>query len=245
MADFAEDKVLFHNDSLSPSNSSGGLKATDLAVPPLTRPDAARHHFRLRSLVVIETRNRGFDVEFQHRQRLSAILPDGRIFAALKSAGYKPVARLIRAVEKAFPLLDFSCWSTAQINAYTHHLLAHHTAFLYAEADTLESVADTLRDQGWDAFANPKQAEVSKHFRPGDRAVVLRPSISKQPPGDGHLAPVEKLLVDLAVEAPKLNLMDETEVQRVVTAILNQHIVQVSVLQSYAERRSVIFDVLK
>jgi hypothetical protein len=30
----------------------------------------------------------------------------------------KPVAKLVRAVEKAFPLLAFTCWSTAQVNPF-------------------------------------------------------------------------------------------------------------------------------
>jgi hypothetical protein len=52
----------------------------------------------------------------------------------------KPVAKLIRAVEKAFPLLDFTVWSTAQINPWMHHLLAKPVAFLHAPRETLESV---------------------------------------------------------------------------------------------------------
>jgi hypothetical protein len=62
----------------------------------------------------------------------------------------KPVAKLIRAVEKAFPLLEFTVWSTAQINPWMHHLLAHPVAFLHAPTDTLESIGDTLRAQGWE-----------------------------------------------------------------------------------------------
>ena len=49
--------------------TGGGLKVPDLTVPLLTRPVAARDHFRFRPLVVIETRDRGFDVEFRHGQR--------------------------------------------------------------------------------------------------------------------------------------------------------------------------------
>jgi hypothetical protein len=44
-----------------------------------------------------------------------------------------PVAKIIREVKKAFPLLDFCCWSTMQFNAFAQHLIAQPTIFLYAE----------------------------------------------------------------------------------------------------------------
>ena len=67
----------------------------------------------------------------------------------------KPVAKLIRAVEKAFPLLDFTVWSTAQINPWMHHLLAQPVAFLHAPTDSLESVGDTLSAKGREVAVNP------------------------------------------------------------------------------------------
>ena len=51
--------------------AGGGFKFADLGVPPLARPVAARNHLRLRSLVVVETWDRGFNVELQHTQKLS------------------------------------------------------------------------------------------------------------------------------------------------------------------------------
>ncbi len=151
----------------------------------------------------------------------------------------KPVAKLIRAVEKAFPLLDFTVWSTAQINPWMHHLLAQPVTFLYAPADTLESVGDTLREQGWEVAVNPAPSAGPKAVRPGEKMVVLRPALSKQPPGDGRQATIEKILVDLISEAPRLSLMDASEAQGVATAILNQFLVQIAVLQRYADSRAV------
>src|SRR5208282_788853 len=66
--------------------AGGGFKLADLGIPPLARPVAACDHFRFRTLVVIETRDRGFDVEFRHGQRVSATPPGGRIFVALNPA---------------------------------------------------------------------------------------------------------------------------------------------------------------
>lgn len=150
----------------------------------------------------------------------------------------KPLAKIIRTVEKAFPLLDFCCWSTVQFNLFAQHLIAQPTILLYAESDALESVADRLREAGWNAWANPNQKEAEKLVRPGEKSVVLRPAISKQPEGTNHVASIEKALVDLMVEAPKLQLMDYAEAQRILDTCLQSGLLQLPVLITYSERRA-------
>ncbi len=151
----------------------------------------------------------------------------------------KPVAKFSRVLEKALPLLDFSCWSTAQINPWMHHLLAQPVTFLYVPGDALESVGETLTGLGWKVAVDPKASEASALVRPGAKMVVLRPARSKQPEGESHQAPIEKILVDLIEEAADTSLMDSSEAQAVVEDILNRYLLQVAALQSYAERRGV------
>ncbi len=150
---------------------------------------------------------------------------------------HAPVAKLVRVVKKAFPLLDFCCWSTVQFNPFAHHLTGQPTLFLYAEGDTLDSVAVKLRELGWDAWADPKQKDVERFVHPGERTVILRPSISKQPEGESQAAPIEKALVDLRVEAGRLKLMDLSETQRVLDSVLRSGLIQLPVLIAYAARR--------
>ena len=154
----------------------------------------------------------------------------------------KPVAKIIREVKKAFPLLDFCCWSTVQFNPFAHHLIAQPTIFLYTESDALKIVADTLKENGWDSWANPGKAEAERYVRPGEKTVVLRPAISKQPVAADHAAPIEKALVDLIVESSKLQIMDTNEVQRIIDAVLQAGIVQLPVIIGYAEIRGVKFE---
>lgn len=151
----------------------------------------------------------------------------------------RPVAKLIRTVEKAFPLLDFTVWSTVQLNPWMHHLLAHPVAFLNAPADTLESIGEKLRALGWEVAVNPPASTAPKLVRPGGKMVVLRPARSKQPAGKDHQAPIEKILVDLVAEAGDSALMDTAEATGVIKAILSRYLLQMAVLQSYAERRGV------
>ena len=149
----------------------------------------------------------------------------------------KPLAPLLKQIKKDFPLLDISAWSTAQINPYAQHLLSTHTTLLYAEADALPSLAETLEDRGWKVYLNPTPSEAEQRFRPADKTVVLRPALSKQPEGEGGAAPIEKMLVDLLFEAGRLRLMDESEAQTVIANVAQAGRIPAAALLGYARRR--------
>jgi hypothetical protein len=154
----------------------------------------------------------------------------------------KPVAKIIREVKKAFPLLDFCCWSTVQFNPFALHLIAQPTIFLYAESDALETVAETLKNSGWYAWANPGKVNAQRYVQPGEKTVILRSSISKQPVSTNNAAPIEKALVDLLVESHKLQLLDSSEVQRIIDNVLGTGLLQTSVLLGYAELKREKFE---
>ena len=154
----------------------------------------------------------------------------------------KPVAKIIRAVKKAFPLLDFCCWSTLQFNPFAQHLIAQPTIFLYAESDALETVADTLKKNGWYAWANPGKVNAQRYVQPGEKTVILRPTIYKQPESTSHAAPIEKALVDLSVESHKLQMIDGPEVQRIIDTVLGAGLIQLAVLLGYSEAKSVTIE---
>ena len=149
----------------------------------------------------------------------------------------EPIAKLTRLVRKAFPLLDFTVWSTTQLNPWMRHLLARPVTLLHAPADTLEALGENLRVAGWNAAINPTPSNAAKLVRPDEKMVVLRPTLSREPPGKANQAPVEKILVDLLVETPLLALMDESEAIAVVNAALRSGLAQVAAMQTYAKHR--------
>ena len=140
-------------------------------------------------------------------------------------------SKLVKAVEKAFPMLDFTVWSTTQLNPWMHHMVARPVAFLSAPRDTLESVGDTLKELGWDVAVNPGRREAAKAIRPGEKMVVLRPTLSKQPPAEGRQDAIEKVLVDLLVEASRFGLMDVSEAEGAFRAVATASLLQIGLIQ--------------
>jgi hypothetical protein len=91
-----------------------------------------------------------------------------------------PVQPLARDLAKAFPLVDFSCWSTAQVQAAMHHLLGRFVTVVHAEAEALDAIHRHLREAGWDSWLNPRGGEAER-FEAGKRCVVLRRASRKNP----------------------------------------------------------------
>lgn len=149
----------------------------------------------------------------------------------------EPVSSLVQELNESFPLLDFSCWSTAQISGYGHHLLAKFVAFVHTERDSMETVVEALRETGWTAYLHPTRLEATKSFRQSDKTVVVRPAVSRAPV-DGKYATIEKILVDLCAEIAALRLLDAGEYQRLVVNLANSERISVATLAEYAKRRN-------
>jgi len=149
-----------------------------------------------------------------------------------------PVRDLASSVKSKFPLLSFSCWGTEQIQSFVHHLQTSFVLFVYVETDAIASVTEYLIAKGYNAYHNPGLREFEKYFKPTDRSVVLRPSITEEPV-ENHYASIEKILVDLYLEKDRANLMDGAEYKRVFKNLAYSQRINIARLLRYAQRRKV------
>ncbi|MBI2924103.1 MAG: hypothetical protein HYY24_00165 [Verrucomicrobia bacterium] len=147
----------------------------------------------------------------------------------------EPLSSLVQQLNRAFPLLDFSCWSTEQIASSGHHLLAKFVSFVHTDRDSMQSVFEFLRDKGFDAHLNPRGAAAA-HFVVRQRTVVVRPKVTTQPAED-HFVTIEGLLVDLFVERRDLRLIDSGEYFQILGNVIRAGRVLVGRLVEYAGKR--------
>jgi hypothetical protein len=146
-----------------------------------------------------------------------------------------PVKKIAKALEKKYPLLSFSVWSTEQLKSFAHHMLARFVMFVYVDRDAMSGIYDFLKDAGYDTWLNPRGNDAQK-FSIGEKTVVIRPAISREP-SSVHYADIEKVLVDLFVEAAALNLMDEDECYRILVSVLTVGRSDIGAFLNYAQRR--------
>ena len=151
----------------------------------------------------------------------------------------EPLAEIKKELLERFPLLDFACWSTQQINPYMHHMLGKTVTFVLAPADALASVFDHLRERGYTVYLNPNDKEVAKAFKVDAKTVVLRKLNTRHTPVQDHLLSVEAVLVDLSLESDRLFLMDQAEFRQMASRLVTSGRVDLATLASYAKLRGV------
>lgn len=164
----------------------------------------------------------------------------GRGWYSTLSAAFKldtfPVRNLASTIKTRFPLLRFSCWGTAQMQSFSHHLQTNFVQFVYTEPDAIASVAEYLKTEGYNAYQNPGVREFEKYFNRTERPVILRSSITEEPV-EGHYATIEKILVDIYLEKDRANLMDGAEYKRIFKNIAYSQRINIARLLRYAQRR--------
>ncbi len=152
------------------------------------------------------------------------------------SVDTEPIAELAACIRKAFPLLRFAVWSTAQVNPWLHHLVGQPTAVLNVEKDTLEDVAAHLEASSWKGVPNP-HGSVARRFTPRLRGVILRSLHSAAPRAPQGFASVEQLLVELRLEVDKVALLPETEFKAMATRWVSETRIDMACFQRYLSKR--------
>lgn len=151
---------------------------------------------------------------------------------------------LRRLVEKHFPRLQFSIWSTQQLQSFAHHMMSRFTTFLYTESDAIFPVTGLLQERGYTVYPNPRQTEVEKYVASSDRRIIVRQLLTEEPV-EGHFATIEKTLVDLYLEKDRLFLMDLAEFRRIFENIIFANRINMGRLLRYAQRRKVKPSIVK
>jgi hypothetical protein len=116
--------------------------------------------------------------------------------------------------------------------------MAKFVIFIYTDSDYMRNAAASLRDNGYGVYENPDKTEIKKQFEIGDRTVVIRPAITKQPTAEENISPVEKVLVDFLIENHKLSIMEKSEAENAVVKAINSGRINMSELYSYSNRRN-------
>lgn len=147
-----------------------------------------------------------------------------------------PVEKLVGALKKSFPLLDFACWSTAQLNDMLRHQLAKHVQFVYVERDAINSVADWLKGCGYKTYANPGKAEIKRSFSIEGKTAIILPLTTKTPHRNGF-ATVEKIMVDVLAYTETFSIINIPEFVDGASKVINSQRIDISELMKYSSRR--------
>ena len=152
----------------------------------------------------------------------------------------EPLRHLHEVMAEKFPLIDFACWSTAQIAPYHHHLPGKFITFVYADRPAMKDVATILSNEFPESqvVANPL-GKAAEEFSKRDINIIVRPLRSSDLCGSvaGSYFQIENILVNLAIESELLNIMDQEEFRCVAENIVSSGRVNPGAMTTIIDKR--------
>ena len=177
----------------------------------------------------------------------------GKVFSAGRG-WYSDIARtagvegdyiepIVELMSCEYPTAPFTVWSTYQLSQLHHHLPMRYTTFLSVERWGMREIAARLKAKRPElVFAvNPSSREADYLERP-ENLVVVRPlRFDDRVEAEGaHTISIEKMLVDYAVEAERLSLVDSAEYHAVLDNALDSGRLNVNALLLRVSRRHTV-----
>ena len=151
----------------------------------------------------------------------------------------EPVQELVSFMAQGFPFLEFSCWSTEQLNPFLHHLLSRFSTLLYVDRDAMGSVEAVLQETDWTVYTNPGKQELSRIVASKERMVIIRPAIKKQPMDTSGFAREEKVLVDFIVENGRFKWVESAEAEDAVIKAITSGRIDRGLFEMYRNERQI------
>lgn|GEM_PF-2386149 len=118
------------------------------------------------------------------------------------------------------------------------HWLGLSVTFVTVETDTVTSVCEYLKAEGYTVAEKPR-GEVQRKLSLEDGLVVVRPGLLWQNYTDGALAPWEVLFVQAWQESKRLGLIDKTEFREMLDRAMRRGRVQLSPLLAYLRKSKI------
>ena len=141
-------------------------------------------------------------------------------------------------VKEQYPLLKFSILELIQLNDFVNHQIAHNILFLSVEAEIMEFVFDTLKEQyPGKVLINPTPEIYHQYW--SDNMIVIGKLTTEAPKGLAETwhTRLEKLLVDIVSEPLIPESLSESEYPNIYEDAFARYVVDESCLFRYAKRR--------
>ncbi|HLP59504.1 MAG TPA: DUF6577 family protein, partial [Candidatus Deferrimicrobium sp.] len=153
----------------------------------------------------------------------------------------KKIQKIDNALKKNFAEVKYNLWTTGWLNEFTTHQQIKEITILEVEKDSMDSVFNNLRDNGFkNIFLKPDKTLMERYISEGSDAVVIKPAISRSPVQLVKKIPVptlEKILVDIFCDEIIFYFYKGIELINIYNYALKKYALNLTMLFNYAGRR--------
>lgn len=145
--------------------------------------------------------------------------------------------KLSLKIQKEYPLVDFRIWELYQMNEFLNHQMAHNTIIVDVEDELDETVFNFLFEKYPHVLFCPSYEEYYRYT--GNQTIVVKKLISEAPSCDDryHLAPLEKILVDLFGKGISGAIIPKSEYPVIFEESFQKYNINTAMMFRYARRR--------
>ena len=147
--------------------------------------------------------------------------------------------KIIRRLEKKYPLLEYRVWELCWLNEFFNHQIAHNKTFVEVEHEGCAFVYDYLFDmyQG-KILLHPTSEEIVRYGIDG--TIIVDRLISESPAGkpERYNVPLEKIIVDLFANKIIQTMVSQGDYPEAVTNMFRAYKINMPAIHRYARRRN-------
>lgn len=157
------------------------------------------------------------------------------LYVPLMSEKLKAISKKI---ERKFPLIDFVCFESMQLNEFLNHLIGKNMYFILVEKDAVDYVFRYLQEEtNLNVLLKPNVKEWDAYCT--EESVVVLNLISEAPKilNEYHGISLEQLLVDIIAEKSFMHLYSKSEIQEIYNHAEKSYLIDYARLLRYARRR--------
>ena len=149
--------------------------------------------------------------------------------------------KLANKIEKQFPGLKYTIWSTKSIQEFLLHLTPKFITILQVEIDALEPVYAFLKNLNiGTVYFQPNKKEIERYVFESEQSIILQSLISKSPTqkiGKTVTIKLEKMIVDIYCEKDLFISFQGSELVHIINTAHERYSINFTTLFHYARRR--------
>lgn len=144
-----------------------------------------------------------------------------------------------KLIDIKYPLVDYVCFESIQLNEFLNHLIANNTLFIFVEKNISSTVFRYLQEKRTNNILyKPNIKEFDSYWK--KNTIIILDLISEYPRNNynNHVISIEQLLVDLICEKCLTYLYSKSEMENIYKKVYKTYELNYSRMYRYADRRN-------
>lgn len=145
--------------------------------------------------------------------------------------------------KEKFPFATFCIYNGGTLAPLQHHLSFNNATYIETERTVMEAAFGYLRDNGYEAYLNPKSDMMSTYINLKSAPIIIKPLKTEAPTTeqDGVVVPtLEKILVDIQKDAD-FSYLQGAESDNMLSNAESLYMINYSRMYRYGRRRGLNF----